>query len=93
MKNKINLKTDSNQEDSTLGENKKHEEQIAGLIGSLNDYGDHFHGAAWNMAEISGNIINGLLLARKYGTERVEQFVKKRLLSRSKFMIPYNAVL
>ena len=45
------------------------------------------------MGEISGNIINGLLLARNYGTERVEQFVKKRLLSRSKFMIPYNAVL
>ena len=46
LKNKINLKTDSNQEDSTLGENKKHEEQIAGLIGSLDDYGDHFHRAA-----------------------------------------------
>ena len=33
-------------------------------------------------AEIPGNIINGLLSARKYATERVEQFTKKRLLSR-----------
>ena len=32
-------------------------------------------------AEIPGNIINGLLSARKYATERVEQFTKKRLLS------------
>ena len=31
--------------------------------------------------EIPGNIINGLLLSRKYATERVEQFTKKRLLS------------
>ena len=33
-------------------------------------------------AEMPGNIINGLLSARKYATERVEQFTKKRLLSR-----------
>ena len=33
-------------------------------------------------AEIPGNITNGLLSARKYATERVEQFAKKRLLSR-----------
>ena len=33
-------------------------------------------------AGIPGTIINGLLSARKYGTERVEQFMKKRLLSR-----------
>ena len=32
--------------------------------------------------EIPVNIINGLLSARKYATERVEQFTKKRLLSR-----------
>ena len=32
--------------------------------------------------KVPGNIINGLLLARKYATERVEQFTKKRLLSR-----------
>ena len=31
--------------------------------------------------EIPVNIINGLLSARKYATERVEQFTKKRLLS------------
>ena len=34
------------------------------------------------MLKIPGNIINGLLSARKYATERVEQFTKKRLLSR-----------
>ena len=80
MKNKINLKTDSKPKESTPGEIKKHEEQIAGLIGSLKI---PFHGAAQNMAagaEIPGNIINGLLSARKYGTERVEQFIKKKLL-------------
>ena len=32
--------------------------------------------------KVPGNIINGLLSARKYATERVEQFTKKRLLSR-----------
>ena len=32
--------------------------------------------------KVPGNIINGLLSARKYGTERVEQFTKKRFLSR-----------
>ena len=80
MKNKINLKTDSKPKESTPGKIKKHEEQIAGLIGSLKI---PFHGAAQNMAagaEIPGNIINGLLSARKYGTERVEQFIKKKLL-------------
>ena len=82
----MNFKTASNHKESTPGEIRKHEEQIAGLIGSLNDYGNPFRGAARSMAagaEIPGNIINWLLLllARKYGTERVEQFVKKRLLS------------
>ena len=33
-------------------------------------------------AEIPGNIINGLLSARKYATQKVEQFTKNRLLSR-----------
>ena len=33
-------------------------------------------------AEIPRNIINGLLSAIKHATERVEQFTKKRLLSR-----------
>ena len=77
----MNLKTDSNHTGSTPGEIKRYEEQIAELIGSLND---PFHGAAQKMAtgaEIPGNIINGLLSARKYGTERVEQFIKKKLLS------------
>ena len=48
---------------------------MVGLIGNLNDYGNMFHGAARNMrtgAKIPGNIINGLLLARKYGTEKVK---------------------
>ena len=64
---------------------KKHEEIIAELIGSLNNYGDLFHGVAQNIAtcaEIPINKINGLLSARKYGTDRVEQFMKKRLLHR-----------
>ena len=34
------------------------------------------------LAGIPGNIINGLLSARKNSTERVEQFTKKSLLSR-----------
>ena len=83
LENKLNLKTDSNHKESIPGEIKKHEEQIAGLIGSLNDYGDPFHGTERNIttcAEIPSNIINGLLSARKYGTERVKQFIKKRLL-------------
>ena len=72
-KNKINLKIDSNHKESTPRETKKQEEQIAGLIGSINDYGNPFHEAARSIAEMSG-------------TERVEQFIKKRLLSRSKFL-------
>ena len=85
LKNKMNLKTDCNHKESTPGDFKKHEEQIAGLVGSLNNYGDPFHGAAQNMtagAEKPSNMINGILSARKYDTERVEQFIKKRLLSR-----------
>ena len=85
LKNKMSLKTDSNHKESTPGEIKKHEEQIPGLTGSLNNYDDPFYVAAQNMAtgaEIPSNIINGLLSARKYDTERVEQFIKKRLLSR-----------
>ena len=38
-------------------------------------------------AEIPGNIINGLLSARKYATERVEQFKKKEIpIPRSNFL-------
>ena len=71
----MNLKTNSTHKESTPGEIKRLKQQIAGLIESLNDYGNPFHGAAWDMAtgaEIPGNIINGLLSARKYGTERVQ---------------------
>ena len=45
---------------------------LAGLFGSLNDYGNPFHKAARDVAEIPGNIINGPLLAKKYGMEKVE---------------------
>ena len=41
-------------------------------------------------AEIPGNIINELLSARKYATERVEQFIKKKLLFRE---VRFYAVL
>ena len=64
LKNKINLKTESYHKESTPGENEKHEEQIAELIGSLGDYVDPFHGATRNMATDVGlpsNITNGLL--------------------------------
>ena len=44
LKKKMNLKTDSNHKESTPGKIKKHEEQIAELIGSLIDYVDPFHG-------------------------------------------------
>ena len=74
----MNLKTDWSHKESTAGEIKRHEGQIAGLIGSLND---PFHGVAQNMAagsEIPSNIINALLSARKCGTERVEQFIKNK---------------
>ena len=46
----MDLKTDSNHKEWTLRENKKLEKQRAGLIGSLKDYVDPFHGAAQNMA-------------------------------------------
>ena len=64
LKNKMNLKTESYHKESTPRENKKHEEQIAELIGSLGDYVDPFHGATRNMATDVGlpsNITNGLL--------------------------------
>ena len=86
----MNLKTDSKPKESIPGEIKRHEKQIAGLIGSLND---PFHGVAQNTAagaEIPSNIINGLLSARKYGTETVEQFIKKKLLFR---LVSFYAVL
>ena len=50
LKNKINLKTNLNYKKSTPGETKNHVKQIAGLIGSFNDYADPFHGAVPNMA-------------------------------------------
>ena len=84
FKSKMNFKTDSNFKKSTPSKIRKHEDQIVTFIGSLNNYSNPFHEVAWNMttgAEIPGNIINGLLSARKYATERVEQFTKKRLLS------------
>ena len=43
LKSKTNLKTDSNHKESSPGEIKKHEEQIAGLIGRPNNYGDPFY--------------------------------------------------
>ena len=43
LKNKMNLKTESYHKESTPGENKKHEEQIAELIGSSSDYVDPFY--------------------------------------------------
>ena len=46
FKNKMNFKTDSNFKESTPSEIRKHEEQIARLIGSLNNYSNPFHGAA-----------------------------------------------
>ena len=66
--------------ESQLKKIKRLEEQITGFIGSLND---PFHGVAQNMAagaEMLGTKINELLSARKFGTERVEQFIKKKLL-------------
>ena len=64
MKNKMNLKTDSNHKESTPGEIKKHEEQTAKLIKNLIDYVEPFHGATRHMptdVEIHSNIENGLL--------------------------------
>ena len=43
---KKNFKTDSNFKESTPGEIRKHEEQKARLIGSLNNYTTPFHGVA-----------------------------------------------
>ena len=76
----MNLKTDSNYKESITREIKINEEQIAGLIGSLNDYVDTFNGTAQNItasSEILSNIINGLISNKKYGTQRLEQFIKK----------------
>ena len=67
LKNKMSLNTDSNDKESTPGGNL-----FAGLFGSLNDYGNPFHKAARDVAEIPGNILNGPLLAKKYDMEKVE---------------------
>ena len=56
----MSFKTDSNFKESTPSEIKKHEEQIARLIGILKHYSNPFHDVAWNMAavaEIPGTII------------------------------------
>ena len=50
FKNKMNFKIDSNFKESTRGKIRKHEEQIARVIGSLNSYSKPFYGVAWNMA-------------------------------------------
>ena len=50
FKNKMNFKIDSNFKESTRGKIRKHEEQIARVIGSLNSYSNPFYGVAWNMA-------------------------------------------
>ena len=46
FKNKINFKTDSKFKESTPSEVRKHEEQIARLIGSLNYYSNPFQEVA-----------------------------------------------
>ena len=64
MKNKINLKTDSNHKESIPRETKMHEDKIGETIGGLIDYVDLFQRAIRNMAtdvEIPSNITNGLL--------------------------------
>ena len=77
----MNFKTDSNFKESTRGKIRKHEEQIARVIGSLNSYKRKCE--IWQqMLKIPGNTINGLLQTGKYATGRVEQFTKKRLLYR-----------
>ena len=71
FKDKMNFKTDSNFKESTPGEIIKHLEQIARLIGSLNNYSNLYHEVAWTMAtgaEIPGDIINGY-----YGLENMPQ--------------------
>ena len=45
----MNLKTDSNYKESVTRQIKIHEEQIVGLIGSLNDYVDTFNGTTQNI--------------------------------------------
>ena len=77
----MNFKTDSNFKESTRGKIRKHEEQIARVIGSLNNYKHKCE--IWQlMLKIPGNTINGLLSTGKYATGRVDQFTKKRLLYR-----------
>ena len=78
----MSYKTNSNFKESTPGEIRKNEEPIARLTGSLNNYSNPFYEVMATRAEIPGNKINALLSTRKYATERVEQFTKKRLLSR-----------
>ena len=56
----MNFKIDSNFKESTRGKIRKHEEQIARVIGSLNNYKRKCE--IWQqMLKIPGNTINGLL--------------------------------
>ena len=54
----MNFKTASNHKESTPGKIRKHEGQIAGLVGSLNHYGNPFREEIPGIPEIPGNIIN-----------------------------------
>ena len=85
----MNLKTDSNCKESMYGEIKRHEEQVAGVTGNINDHSDPFHETARNMvagAEILINMINGMLSAGKHATKRADQFMKKIVIPRSTFL-------
>ena len=91
LKNKMNFKTDSNFKKSTPSEIRKHEDQIATLIGSLNNYSNPFHEVAWQQttgAEIPGNIINGLPSGGKKICHRKSRAVYKKEIAipRSKFL-------
>ena len=44
-----NFKTDSNFKESKPSKIRKHDEQIGGLIGSLNNHSKSFHGASCNI--------------------------------------------
>ena len=78
----MNFKTHSKHKELTPEEIKRHEEQIARLMESLNDPIQRAAQIMATGAEVSGIVINRPLSARKYGTERVDQFIKKKFLSR-----------
>ena len=67
----MNLRTNSNCEESMCEEIKKHEKQIAGLTRSINV--TLFYEEESNIVtgtEINCNVINGILSARKYDMQR-----------------------